>query len=205
MRHILRVIREYRPAGRLLDVGAASGILVEEALKMGYSAEGVEPSRVFCEEARTRGLPVHPGTLPQTGVRGPFDVITLIDVIEHVPDPVRLLRETRPLLADGGIGVAVTPDAGSLAARLMGSRWWHYRVAHLCYFTRRTLGMALDAAGLLPLHFQRAGWVFPADYLWERLGRYLPPRLRMRPWPIMSRVAVRLNLLDSFLVVYQKK
>jgi SAM-dependent methyltransferase len=115
-------------------------MLVERALAMGYQAEGIEPSIYLQALAMAREIPVRRGVLPNDGLVGPYDVITLIDVIEHVSDPVALLENARDILAPAGVLVIVTPDVGSIAARVFGSRWWHYRVAHVGYFNRANLG-----------------------------------------------------------------
>lgn len=186
---------------RLLDVGAGSGILVEQALAAGYRAEGIEPSHWLVEAARERGLPVHEGALPSPAIRGPYDVVTLVDVIEHVSQPVELLAQARALLAPGGVVAIVTPDLGSVAARAMGWRWWHFRVAHIGYFDRGTLGRACARAGLRVERFSRPAWYFEAAYLWERFGRYLPRALRVRAPRALGRVVVPLNLRDSWLAL----
>ena len=73
-----------------------------------------------------QGVPVHLGVLPSPAIRGPYDIVSAIDVIEHVDKPLDLLIEIRDLLAADGIGVLVTPDIGSITARLMRRKWWHF-------------------------------------------------------------------------------
>ena len=68
----------------------------------------------------------------------------------------------------------VTPDVSSPLARLMGRRWWHCRVAHVCYFDRRSMAAALARAGLVPVGQRWVGWRFPLPYLLERVGRLVP-------------------------------
>jgi SAM-dependent methyltransferase len=190
------------PAGRrLLDVGAGSGITVAEALRLGYRAEGVEPSRALHAEARRRGLPVHLGVLPHEEVRGSHDVVTLVDVVEHVADPLGLLRAAAAALAPDGVLMVVTPDVGSVPARLMGRRWWHYRVAHVGYFDRHTLTRAVRSVGLEPISITRPSWYFPLSYLAERGATYLPAPLRPRIPAALGRAVIRLNLRDSLLMI----
>lgn len=203
-RKLLEKLRKYKPSGRLLDVGAGSGMLVEQALAMGYEAEGVEPSQYLQALAREAGLAVHLGTFPHRDVHGPYDVVTLVDVLEHVSDPVGLLSDVRGVLADNGVGMVVTPNVRSLAALLMGFKWWHYRIAHIGYFDRKTLQLALKKAGLKTIRISRPGWYFSVDYLATRLKRYLPGGLGLPVPNFLKRVSVPLNLLDSFLVVFEK-
>lgn len=198
---LLSEVEQHVPQGRLLDVGAGAGITVERALARGWDAEGVEPSAWLCERATERGLPVHRGTLPHPDVAGPYDAVVLVDVVEHVTAPVELLREAAALLAPGGAVFVVTPDVASFAARLLGRRWWHVRVAHVGYFTKPTLSLALARAGLQAVAFSRPGWHFRLDYLVPRVHHYLPRWLRIPLPRALSEVTVPLNLFDSLLAV----
>ncbi len=200
-RRLLQQIRPPRPGGRLLDVGAGSGILVAQATELGYRAEGVEPSAWLQRRAVERGLAVELGTLPHPQLGGPYDVVTLIDVVEHVPDPVGLLERAREVTAPDGVVAVVTPDVGSLAARLLGWRWWHFRVAHVGYFSTATLKLALQRAGLGEPRLSRPGWYFPADYLVERVNTYLPRVLRVPAPRWLGGIRVPLNLRDSLLAI----
>ncbi|MGE3274348.1 MAG: class I SAM-dependent methyltransferase [Vicinamibacterales bacterium] len=187
---------------RLLDVGAGSGPLVEEAGRLGMRAEGVEPSRWLCGHAREAGLAVHHGVLPHPDLVGPYDLVTLVDVIEHTTDPLQLLREAAALLAPDGRLVIVTPDVSSLAARLLGWRWWHFRLAHVGYFSTSTLERLCVRAGIAPAGRTRPDWVLPLSYLLERLERYVPVRLPRLAW--LDRAAVPFNLRDSILMLARR-
>jgi len=200
---LLNLVARFRPGGRLVDVGAGSGILVEQALLRGYDAAGVEPSRWLCEQGRGRSLPLHLGTFPHPDISPGIDVVTLVDVLEHVSDPVGMLQRVREQLADDGVGLVVTPDVSSVAARLLGRRWWHYRIAHIGYFNRQTLVRALRRAGLEPLQVGRPGWYFSLRYLAERIQTYLP-FFRVPQLPALDRWTVPLNLRDSLFVVFRK-
>jgi SAM-dependent methyltransferase len=182
---------------RLLDVGAGSGILVSEANKMGLDAEGVEPSKSLQEIALSQGLKVHLGTLPHNALKGTYDVITLIDVIEHVPNPLEVLQSIAQYLSESGRLVVVTPDRKSKVAKIMGKKWWHLRVAHIGYFDYATIRRALRSTGYEIVSVTRPGWYFPLDYLFVRLLSYLPTCLRVEPPKCFSRVTVKLNLRDS--------
>lgn len=204
-RRILQTVSAHRSTGRLLDIGAGSGILVEEAQKLGYIAQGIEPSKWLCDQAIERGLPVHHGTLPHMNINPPYDIVTLIDVIEHVSNPVELLKNIHQIMAKDSIGVVVTPDVGSLTARLMGYRWWHYRIAHIGYFDKKTLNLALVNAHLQQLCILRPKWYFSMPYLIERVNFYLPRLFHLPRFKWMERITIPLNLFDSILVIFTKK
>ena len=202
---ILNAISIYKPTGELLDVGAGSGILVEQALNQSFKAIGIEPSLALSETAQTLGLPVRTGVLPQADFQHRFDVVSLIDVIEHVDSPRILLAEARACMKDTGICVIVTPDVGSLAASIMRKRWWHYRLAHIGYFNQNTLNRLLDSTGLELIDSFRPAWYFPASYLAERIMQYLPRALRFKLPSAPHGITVRLNLFDSLLIIARKK
>ena len=173
----------------LLDIGAGTGLLVAEARKLGLEAEGVEPSRWCVDTARrVNDVTLHCGTLDQCADRlGRYDVVGLIDVVEHVSDPIGLIRQAAAFVRPGGVLAIVTPDVASPTARLMGRWWWHHRIAHVCYFSRYSMRRALEALDLRVVADVAATWRFPVGYLCERLVRYLP----IPPLPALLRWAAR--------------
>jgi SAM-dependent methyltransferase len=193
------------PPGLLFDIGAANGTLLEQAALLGYRVEGIEPSEWLCQQASQRGLALRCGAFPDPRCPGPYDVITAIDVLEHVADPLAMLAAIREALGPKGRAIIVTPDVSSLAAQLLRRRWWHFRIAHLSYFNRRTLLASLEAAGLAPVRFHRPAWVFSGEYLWQRLAGYFPclKRVGLPAW--CGRWMVRINFFDSWLVIVERK
>lgn len=189
---------------RLLDVGAGSGFLVEEAAAMGFDAYGIEPSRWLCERARLRGITLRHGTLDQVAITDRYDLITVVDVIEHVDLPVELLRSAANLLARGGILLIVTPDVRSLAARLLRWRWWHFRIAHVGYFSHHSLDLACRRAGLAGFHAWRPRWYFEAGYVWKRGLSYAPRFLRVDIPPGVATRRVPINLHDSIALLARR-
>ena len=197
----LRTIGKFRTGGRLLDVGAGSGILVGEAIRLGYQAEGIEPSKYLQSMAKEKNLPIRLGVLSNQEPEAQYDVVTLIDVIEHVSNPVELLSTIRHVLRPQGVAVVVTPDVGSFAARLLGWKWWHFRYAHIGYFDRKTFLLAIKHAGLNPIHVCRPTWYFSFDYLIERLATYFPVVAKLPLPSLVRNLIIPLNLFDSILVV----
>lgn len=204
-RKVLAEIRKVHPGKKLLDVGAGSGMLVEEAIRAGYRAEGIEPSRFLQQLAVKHGLPVHRGTFPHKDAPGPWDVITFIDVLEHVTNPLDLMTELRKALKREGILVLVTPDVRSFMPRLLKYRWWHYRVAHVGYFSKKTLSLLADRAGLELIGLKRPTWYFTAHYLMVRTLSFLPKFLRFKVPGFMEKIIIPLNLRDSILAFYKPK
>jgi 2-polyprenyl-3-methyl-5-hydroxy-6-metoxy-1,4-benzoquinol methylase len=148
---LLARLARYRTAGRFLDVGCGGGFLVEAARDLGWQAEGTEVSRAAADFGRGRGVTIHVGVLSDARLpAGAFDAVTMMEVIEHVPDPVALLRECADLLRPGGALLLTTPNWASLSRRVLGARWSPVGRDHVVYFTPRHLRRALAAAGLAP-------------------------------------------------------
>jgi SAM-dependent methyltransferase len=143
-------IERLRPEkGRLLDVGTAAGAFLAAANARGWQAEGCEPNRWMAEwGSRHYGALIRAGELfdhdypPES-----FDVITLWDVVEHTPDPARVVSRISDLLKPGGLLIVNYPDRGSWIARLLGRRWPFLSSVHLYYFKRRTLANMLEGLG----------------------------------------------------------
>ena len=162
-------------APRLLDVGCATGIFLEVAREAGWHGEGVDISGYALARAQGKGFEVHRGTLVGAGLpEGGYDVITMWDLIEHVPDPAAVLAECHRLLRPGGVVAISTPDAGSLLARVLGGRWLGFRSIdeHLYFFSRRSMGAMLEAAGFEVRRFVPVGKYLALTRLVERLRFY---------------------------------
>jgi SAM-dependent methyltransferase len=203
-RVILQRLRAFVPPGSaLLDVGAASGIFLNLAREGGYRVTGIEPSAALVADAKDRyGLELFCGSAEQFATREKFMAVTLLDVLEHVTDPDAFLGVLERFLAPGGTLVIVTPDIDSLAARIMGGRWWHFRVAHVNFFNRRSLDRLLERHGFEVALQKRFAWNFSLYYLVTRLLPFLKGKtLQTR----LNKLHLKLQLLDSWEVYARKK
>jgi SAM-dependent methyltransferase len=115
-----------RPAGRALDVGCGNGRLMEKLALVGWEVEGSEVDGRAAERTRRRtGLPVHgSGAEDLDPALGPYDLITLSHVFEHLRDPAAALVHLGRLLAPQGRLVLFYPNPESLLARFYGSDWF---------------------------------------------------------------------------------
>jgi 2-polyprenyl-3-methyl-5-hydroxy-6-metoxy-1,4-benzoquinol methylase len=169
-------IQRLRPPGRLLDVGCATGVLLERAAARGWSAEGIEVSAYAAAQCRMRGLRVHQGELASAGLpRASFDVIVVDNTIEHVDDPRRMIETLHDLLAPGGLLTLETPNEAGWLHFLMRRRWFHYKPReHLYFFSPRTLGRLLGESGFRVLGSRRTAKLVTLPYVGGRLRTYSP-------------------------------
>jgi SAM-dependent methyltransferase len=156
--------------GRLLDVGTAAGAFLAAARARGWEVEGCEPNRWMAEwGSRHYGLSIRPGDLfAQDFAPRSFDVVTLWDVIEHTPDPSRVLARVAELIQPGGLLVVNYPDRGSWLARALGRKWPFLSSVHLFYFTRNTMARLLERYGFEVVEMRPHVQRLELDYLLSR-------------------------------------
>jgi 2-polyprenyl-3-methyl-5-hydroxy-6-metoxy-1,4-benzoquinol methylase len=202
------VNRHFRFAGRVLDVGCAAGYFLRVMKDEAWEVVGLEPSSAIREAARELvGTEcILEGTLDSAPLEpASFDLITLWDVIEHIPDPVAALRRVRELLAPGGKLLLETQNVASRAARVLGKRWQHYKhTEHLYHFRPETLAELLRRAGFRVLeNSPRLGGKYVSlGFVAERAGRLSPVlSVLLSPLHLVGSRALYVNLLDEMVVV----
>ncbi len=139
-----------RSLGSLLDVGCGEGSLLEQMQLLGWKVTGVEPDREAVRIAKDRGLSVVQGTAEDIDFpEESFDAVTLNHVIEHVHDPIKVLKRCRRLLRKNGRLVIKTPNVNSLGHQIFGVSWMPLDPPrHLNLFSARSLGRCAKRAGL---------------------------------------------------------
>jgi len=154
-----QVLRETgNPAnGRLLDIGCGTGAFISFMAKKGWDVSGLEPSEEACDIAVKGGLKVHNSGMEkfcrEFGIDAErYDAITLLNVLEHVPDPYRVLSMAKGLLVEDGIlAIRVPNDFSELQLstheKLGGGKWWVAVPDHVNYFNFESLGALLHKAG----------------------------------------------------------
>lgn len=142
----LRQIAAHGGRGRILDIGCSVGTFLEAATAAGWDAVGLEPNPAAAARAKARGFQVHAGFFDRALAErmGPFDVVHLSDVIEHVFDPVGFLSLASRVAAPGGLVVVTTPDFDTVSGRLLQRK----PAEHVVHFRRRSLAEAARRARL---------------------------------------------------------
>jgi SAM-dependent methyltransferase len=145
------VVGRIRPEHALVDVGCGvNGLLRTVKEVRGCTGTGVDFKPEVVDYVRnTLKMPIVAGTLKDAGFAdGQFDVMTLLEYIEHEPDPRSVLMEARRVIKTGGHLAIEIPDPSGWVARTFGRYWWNLDVPrHLTFFDAESLGKLLDQCG----------------------------------------------------------
>ena len=164
----------FREKSKVLDIGCGSGLLVKEFEDLKYDSYGLEPSEFLVNEGKKSNLKIYNGTLDDFDFCNEFSFISLIDVIEHVQNPRNLLNHINKALIENGYLLVITPRRDSLFRFLLNFNWWHYRVAHVGYFSKKNLTDILNSTGFHVIDYKFAKWYLPLDYIINRILKYFP-------------------------------
>lgn len=140
---------------KLLDVGCANGQFIEYTNRFGINGEGIDISEEMVAAAKTNGLNCRVQDL--FTLDGKYDIVTYWDVVEHVLNPIDMLKKTYSLLNNGGEVVIQTPSTGMIS-ELFGDKWLYYLpVQHIHLFSQETLFKLLSNTGFAVVSWVRFG------------------------------------------------
>ncbi len=184
---------------RLLEIGCNEGRNLSLYRVADFAAEGIETNPVAVTRARELGHTVHLGTLTDLERSGrQYDVVVLSNVLEHVADPVGMLKNVRNLLDPMGELWVSCPNAESSARRVFGRFWinWHPPF-HLTHLTADTLTSLLHSANF---EVTDTGTISPALWIAQsllalRFARPGAPTLQMRSAPLVATLLIGIRAL----------
>lgn len=192
---------EVGPPGALLDIGCGDGTNMARFRAAGFSVTGIEPDPRARAVAAQQGT-VHAGTaedyeLP-AGQR--FRYVLMANSLEHVISPLLALRRVRDRIEPGGALVIEVPNCASEGFRRYGPAWpWTDLPRHLHFFTRRSLGRALQISGFAVRRVLHVGYARQFDRPWlaetklirrvARIGGMTPDDGPLAAWRLLLRTA----------------
>jgi SAM-dependent methyltransferase len=190
------------PSGKLLEVGCAYGFFLKEA-KDHFDVCGIEVSEHASNIARSSGLDVTTGMLSPEFLtqKGPFDAAVMLDVIEHLGEPDRVIEMLRDGLKPGGALLLTTGDWSAALSRVMGAKWRLMTPPqHLFFFDPKTLEGLLGRLGFRVQSVTHPWKRVPLSLILYQLSRYAPLSLLRKRLPEL-RGGLPLNLFDAVRVV----
>ena len=156
---------------RVLDVGCGAGeVSVALRDQLNCTVLGIEPNKERAQSAQENGIEIISSYLTEDSIRRlePFDIVTFLDVLEHVSDPVELLNTALPALKPEGRIIVSTPNVAHWSIRLkllFGN--FDYEptgimdATHLRWFTQKTIQNVVTSAGFKTTHLDvsRGHWL----------------------------------------------
>lgn len=202
--HVVGWIREFVDVGHsaILDVGCGNGAFVRHLADTGADAVGIEPARAVYERYLAADPRFILGALERCSMERRFDVVTMLDVIEHVERPDRMVSAARTVLRNGGYVFVSTPDIGSRAARLSGRHWHFMNRYHLSYFSRETLATLFANHGFELVDVRSMSKEFTLGYLARYAGDFMLGRPVTLP-AALRRQKLRLNTGETMYACFR--
>lgn len=138
---LLDEFEKYRKTNKILDVGAGCGFLLKIAKKRGWEVYGTELTDDAVAHCEAEGINMRKGNLNGVGFDpNMFDIITSIEVIEHINNPNDLVKEMHQILRPGGKVYMTTPNFNAVLRYRLKSKYDVIEFPlHLCYYTAKTL------------------------------------------------------------------
>jgi SAM-dependent methyltransferase len=191
-RAMKRQLRRYKPSGRLLDIGTWCGTLLQ-SMAGTYEAVGCELSEEAAAAGHAAGLDIRVGFVEDMKFDRVFDIVAMIDVLEHLPGPRAAIRQVATMLEPGGLFYIKVPNGGMQVAKenlltRLGRQTpgASFGFVHVNHFTRRALTHILSAEGFV---VRECGYAHLEN--WD-LAIPAPAATRLKRWGInqLSNVAV---------------
>ena len=144
----LDLIKGVCQSGNLLDIGCSGGYFLSIAHKRGYKVHGIEPNEIESSHAKREGFKILGSTIDDLHESTAFEIVTLWDVLEHIPNPIDYLKQIKSHLSPGALIFVQIPTCDSLAARVMrGACNMFDGIEHLTLFSAHSLDLAFSKAG----------------------------------------------------------
>jgi SAM-dependent methyltransferase len=205
-----RIAKAARP-GRLLDVGAAAGFVMEGFRQCGWSVAGIEPNPQMAAFAKDRfGHPLHVGSLEDAEIDGVFDLVTMIEVAPHFWDARQAFAKASALTARSGHWLVEAWNYRSWTARLFGKRWHEYSPPSvLHWFSPRSLALLASQFGMESVAqgrpVKRINGLHARSLLKYRLGQLGGGRLQPLANIIPAGIRLRYPADDLYWMLFRKK
>ncbi len=192
-------------AKRVLDIGCATGTALEAFRELGVPEDclsGIDVSEYAISVAR-RNLPLaqlRAEDATSADLGGPYDLIALLDVLEHVENPTALMKKAIQALTPGGKIIVSTPDPESFARRIFGARWSEFHAGeHICFVGASWFSWIARSHDLRVLALRHHGKRVTLEHALSRLRAYVPffPLAKIRH-------ILNLNTRDRLFAVLEK-
>ncbi|MEK7119222.1 MAG: class I SAM-dependent methyltransferase [Patescibacteria group bacterium] len=203
---VVTFIRQFKTSGTLIDIGAGVGLLVDEAKIAGFDAIGFEPSKEMVKAAKKEfGIELIPKKFHKAtpckrqgsgleNTKTGIDIVVINHVLEHLPNPLDVIRDIRSALVKNGLLVIGVPNFGSFLAIWKKSRWQSLIPdQHRWHFTIQSLDRLIQPLGFIRIGMRQ-----------DNHDRSMHPWWKRPAYWMLDLIAVLTGRAEAMLVVYQK-
>lgn len=205
----VNIIKKNISNGKVLDIGASTGVMLDIFKENGWETWGVEPSKSG-KIAKQKGHEIildffEKAKLPNNY----FDVVIMNHTLEHMDDPDIVLNKINMALKSDGMLLVDVPNAGGIGSTILGDKW-PYRLPeeHKHQFTRQTLSKIFEEAGFKIIHFESRSGIFemanPIKEIFESLITFKKRFFTNIIFLPYSLIATLLDMGDSMSMVGRK-
>lgn len=169
------IILKFKKTGKALEVGSSTGVFLSLLKERGWEVLGIEPSVDAVDTAQRKGIPTLNTTFEKSELKSDtFDLVIFNHVLEHMNDPIGILKKTNGVLKKDGIVLVDVPNFASLSAKISGSRWRYILPKeHRWHFTPKSLSLFLKKAGFKVIYWETHSGIWdygnPLLEIWQAL------------------------------------
>ncbi len=148
------LFENFKSKPKVLDVGSGYGFFRKALDDEGLEHDGIEISSFAIDTCKKEfGFNTYQGDLSSfcSSTKNKYDIVVMWDLIEHVTDPINILKEVRSLLYENGICCIRTPNLLSLEREIFRNHYHSFKLEHLYYFSPKSISLALLKAELSPV------------------------------------------------------
>lgn len=200
-RRRVKIINGFKTSGSVLDIGCAKGSLLDELKTYDYKTFGIEMSSANVELCKSKGHNVHLGDLDsfyEANKGKKFDIISCLDVLEHVHKPREFLLIIKSLLKDDGLLIISTPNFSGIISKLLGERDpYIIPPEHLNFFTKKGLVTLFKQTGFRVKRLNTFGFI-TENGLNRTIIKYFPKYLHKFSFLLKPSINLSIKFLNYF-------
>jgi len=195
---------------RYLEIGCGSGDFLSWTKKHFNldDAIGLEPSRGLFEHFQLENMGIRPLTLHDYVVSespAVFDVVTFLDVLEHLSDVPSFFKDLERVTQPGSRVLFSTPTTDAFLVRVLGKRWHHYNRYHTSYFNQKCLDQFLVTSAFTPCSCLRLSKRYRLDYLLSYGQDFFFGTHQKISSGSLGKFTIPLNLFDIMYVTLERR
>ena len=192
---------------KVLDIGCGGGKFVNYLLSKNVDSCGLEPSKPLFEKYLKSSNKFYNAAIEDFSKTSEvkYDVVTVLDVLEHVEYPSAFMDHITKLQAPNGYLIIEIPLLGSFLSSVSGKNWHFFNKYHLSYFTKSRLTKLLNEKGYEFVRSKYRGKYFKMDYFFKYIYYFIFRKQDLNVPQFLRKKFIYLNTYDIFLVFFKKK